>query len=89
RFLMGLPGPEFVAPFYIYLATDEAAGINGRTFRVGAGQVALLADPFDLKLIQKDHKKYGPWTLDELTGIVPLSLSVDLGPVPPYPPKQK
>lgn len=83
QFLLNLRGPEFVAPFYAYLATDAAAAINGRVFRVGDGQVALLADPFDLKAIYKDED-LGPWTVDELSRIVPLSLSLELSPVPPH-----
>jgi 3-oxoacyl-[acyl-carrier protein] reductase len=83
QFLLNLRGPEFVAPFYVYLATDAAATINGRVFRVGDGQVALLADPFDLKGIYKDEA-LGPWTLEELSRIVPLSLSLELPPVPPH-----
>jgi hypothetical protein len=83
QFLLNLRGPEFVAPFYVYLATDAAAHINGRVFRVGDGQVALLADPFDLKGIYKDEA-LGPWTLEELSRIVPLSLALELSPVPPH-----
>jgi 3-oxoacyl-[acyl-carrier protein] reductase len=89
HFFLNLPGPECVAPFYVYLATDRAANINGRVFRCGDGVVALYAEPFELKGIYKDHKKDGPWTLEELTEIVPRSLTTGLGPIPPYPPRDK
>jgi NAD(P)-dependent dehydrogenase (short-subunit alcohol dehydrogenase family) len=83
HFRLNLRRPEFAAPFYVYLVTDAAANINGRVFRVGNGQVALLADPSDLKCIHKGEA-VGPWAQEELSRIVPRSLSSDLPPVPPY-----
>jgi hypothetical protein len=40
--------------------------------------VALHAEPYELKGIYKDHKKYGPWTLDELTELIPKTIARDL-----------
>jgi NAD(P)-dependent dehydrogenase (short-subunit alcohol dehydrogenase family) len=82
--LLDMAGPEAVAPIVLYLATDEAANINGRVFWCGAGRVALFSEPEEVKAIYKDHKKDGPWTLDELVELVPRTLAVGLvNPAPP------
>lgn len=76
--------PDAIAPFVVFLATDEAAGINGRTFLLTAGQVSLYSEPVAEKTIYKDIM----WTLDELLTVVPGTLAADLvNPAPPQPPK--
>lgn len=88
--ILALPGPEFVQPIVVYLATDEAANINGRVFRCGGGVVALFSEPEELKGLYKDHNKDGPWTLDELVKLIPKTLAVDLvNPAPPELPRDK
>ena len=84
-----LPPPEFVSPFVVFLCTDEAAkaNINGRTFLVVGGQIALYSEPELTKTIKKNWKKDGPWTLDELVARVPKELAQGL--VNPAPPKEK
>jgi NAD(P)-dependent dehydrogenase (short-subunit alcohol dehydrogenase family) len=77
--------PEAVAPFVVFLATDEAAGINGRNFLVAGGQISLYCEPVAEKTIYKE----GSWTLEELSAVVPGTLAADLAnPSPPQPPKQ-
>ena len=73
-------GPENVAPFVAYLATDAARTINGQTFLVMAGMVALLSYPAPARTIQKD----GRWTPQEIATIFPHTLGLDLvNPAPP------
>jgi NAD(P)-dependent dehydrogenase (short-subunit alcohol dehydrogenase family) len=77
--------PEDIAPFVVYLATGEAANINGCTFLVTGDQVALYSEPVATKTIYKA----GVWTLDELSAVVPSTLAAGLmNPAPPEPPKQ-
>ena len=77
--------PEDIAPFVVYLATDEAANINGCTFLVTGDQIALYSEPVAMKTIYKA----GVWTLDELSAVVPSTLAAGLvNPAPPEPPKQ-
>jgi NAD(P)-dependent dehydrogenase (short-subunit alcohol dehydrogenase family) len=77
--------PQAVAPFVVFLASDEAADINGCTFLVGGGQVSLYSEPVLLKTIYKE----GIWTIDELSSIVPGTLAAGLvNPSPPQPPKE-
>jgi NAD(P)-dependent dehydrogenase (short-subunit alcohol dehydrogenase family) len=72
--------PEEVAPFVVYLATDEAAGINGCVFFVAGGEIALYPEPVPVKTLFKE----GRWTLEELIEAVPRTLSAGLvNPAPP------
>ena len=73
-------GPDNVAPFVTYLATDAARIINGQTFLVMAGMVALLSYPAPARTIRKD----GRWTPQEIATIFPHTLGLDLvNPAPP------
>lgn len=76
--------PDAIAPIVVYLATDEAANINGCTFLVAAGQVSLYTEPVAAKTIYKD----GFWTVDDLASIIPGTLAAGLvNPAPPQLPK--
>ena len=63
--------PEMVSPMVVYLATDEAANINGRTFSVGGSEIGIFREREVNSSIYKD----GTWTLDELINIVPKNLT--------------
>jgi len=76
--------PEGIAPFVVWLATDASGNVNGRTFTVYEGYVALLSEPVPMRNIYKD----GRWTLDELWEIMPWTVAKGLQPpVAPVPPK--
>jgi 3-oxoacyl-[acyl-carrier protein] reductase len=65
------PGPDYLVPFLIYLATDAAAKISGSVFNVGGNHIGLYSDPE----IAKSLVKFGdPWTLDELLQQAPRGL---------------
>jgi len=73
-------GPENVAPWVVYLATDAARNVNGQAFLVMAGLVALLGYPTPVRTIQKE----GRWTPEEIATIFPHTLGMDLAnPAPP------
>ncbi len=77
--------PDDIAPMVVFLASDAAANVNGKTFGVAGGTISLYQDPTPVKFIYKDRR----WTLDELDVILPGSLLVGLtNPAPPQPPKQ-
>jgi len=63
--------PEMVSPMVVYLATDEAANINGRTFSVGGSEIGVFREREVSSSIYKD----GIWTLDELISLVPKRLA--------------
>src|SRR6266403_1597063 len=80
RFPLRNFGPENVAPWVVYLATDAARNINGQLFLVMAGMVALLNYPAPVRTIAKD----GRWTPEEIATIFPHTLGQDLpNPAPP------
>lgn len=74
--ILNLPGPEYVPPFIVYLASDGAANINGRVFHVEKGRIALYSEPVEEKVIYKTEAG-GMWTVDELEHAVPNTLLVD------------
>ncbi|MCG6533602.1 MAG: hypothetical protein L7F78_02700 [Syntrophales bacterium LBB04] len=59
--------PEVIAMFATYLASDDAAFINGRTFYVAGGEVSLYSGPIKERTIWKQTM----WTMDELVSLVP------------------
>jgi len=80
----GPADPEDVAPMVAYLATEQAANINGRVFYAAGGQYSLFSNPEMVRNIFKQ----GRWTLDELMGIMPRTLAAGLvNPAPPAPPE--
>ena len=58
------PGPEFVAPLVVYLASDKSARISGSTFMVSGNFVGKFANPAVEKMIRKEDKE--PWSFDEI-----------------------
>src|SRR5947199_397910 len=80
RFPLRNFGPENVAPWVVYLATDAAKNVNGQLFLVMAGMVALLNYPAPVRTIAKA----GRWTPEEIATIFPHTLGQDLAnPAPP------
>jgi len=80
--LMATPGPEYLAPFVAYLASDSAANINGKVFHVEGGLIGIYSEPEESKTIFKE----GMWTQEELQRIVPNTLAQGLiNPAPPEP----
>ena len=74
--------PEDLAPMVVYLASDQAAHINGQTFLVYGGKIALLSQTRPIRTIYTE----GRWTTDALWQMVPRDLVYDLtNPAPPQP----
>ena len=65
---------EDVAPMVAWLASDEAAHVNGHVFHVTEGLITLLNEPEPVKTIQKD----GIWTLEELVRVFPVTIGLEL-----------
>jgi NAD(P)-dependent dehydrogenase (short-subunit alcohol dehydrogenase family) len=64
-------GPEYVAPVVTYLATDEAKDITGQFIFSSAGDVRILAKPFQTPDEKHRAHKEGKWTVDELIKVMP------------------
>ncbi|MFC1919146.1 SDR family oxidoreductase, partial [Chloroflexota bacterium] len=75
--------PDDVAPLVVWLASDDAANVNGRTFFVETGKVAIYSEPVEEKALVK----VGGWTIDELFTFMPTTLVEGL--VNPSAPKEK
>jgi NAD(P)-dependent dehydrogenase (short-subunit alcohol dehydrogenase family) len=72
--------PEHVAPMTVWLCTDAAWNVNGKTFHVGGPNVALAHEENAIRTIEKD----GRWTLEELGMLLPNHLLVGIpNPAPP------
>jgi NAD(P)-dependent dehydrogenase (short-subunit alcohol dehydrogenase family) len=67
-------GPENVAPWVVYLATDAARDVNGQVFFVMGGMIALLNYPAPVRTMQKD----GRWTPEEIAMLFPRTLGMEL-----------
>ena len=77
--------PDDIAPFVLYLATDYAANVNGQTFLVYGGDVALMSQPRPARSIYNA----GQWPLDKLVPLARDYLTRDISnPAPAQPPPQ-
>ena len=70
--VVNMGGPEYVAPFACYLASEEAAHINGQAFRVERGMIGIYNDP-ELRATMSYPEDRMP-SVDELATLVPKSL---------------
>jgi len=66
--------PEQVAALVVWLCTDAAANVNGRTFVVGGEMVGLYPEPEPIKTMIRD----GGWDLDALDHTAPSQLTAGL-----------
>ena len=62
--------PSKIAPIVVWLCTDAAAGVTGRTFLVFGDRVSLLSEPRPKTTIEQP----GGWTLDDLDRVAPEQL---------------
>ena len=69
-----LSPPRKISPLVVWLCTDAAANINGRTFEVWGNTISLLSEPEPLRTISIR----GDWDLDSLDAVAPTSLAGDL-----------
>lgn len=65
---------EDIAPMVVWLASDEAAHVNGHVFHVTEGLINLLNEPEPVKTIQKQ----GKWTVEELARVFPSTIGLEL-----------
>lgn len=81
--LLNMPGPEYIPPIVVYLASDKAANINGQVFHIEKGRVGIYSQPVEVRAIYKTERG-GMWTVDDLEEAVPKTLLVGYtNPAPP------
>lgn len=66
------PGPEYIAPFVCYLATDAAKNISGSVFTLGGNTISMYSEPIHSHNLTKYDSK--PWTLEEIAQQAPRAL---------------
>ncbi len=66
--------PDAIAPLVVWLSSDEAANVNGRTFLITGNQIGLYSEPEVVADIKSDHG----WSLDELSKLMPQQVTKDL-----------
>jgi NAD(P)-dependent dehydrogenase (short-subunit alcohol dehydrogenase family) len=69
-----LSPPRKISPLVVWLCTEAAANINGRTFEVWGNTICLLSEPEPLRTLTSDHD----WDLDQLDALAPTVLAADL-----------
>ncbi len=69
------PGPEHIAPFIAYLASDGAARISGSVFSLAGNSIGLYSEPAIARSLVKFDNK--PWTMEELQSQAPRGLFMD------------
>jgi len=65
------PSPEDIVPFLVYLASDEAARVNGKIFSLAGSLIGLYSEP---EMARTLVKYGGRWTMEELRQQVPIGL---------------
>jgi 3-oxoacyl-[acyl-carrier protein] reductase len=66
------PGPEYVAPFVCYLASDAAAHVSGSIFTLGGNTISMYSESINSNNLTKFDSK--PWTMEELIQQAPRGL---------------
>lgn len=80
---LSMPGPEYIPPIIVYLATDEAADINGQVFHAEKGRISIYSEPVEARTIFKGE---GNFTTEELIDMVPKTLLMGyINPAPAQP----
>jgi NAD(P)-dependent dehydrogenase (short-subunit alcohol dehydrogenase family) len=74
--------PDDVAPMVVYLASDQAANVNGQFFLCYGGAIALVSQPRPVQTLFTSDV----WTLDELERLAPSTVLA--GVTNPAPPKE-
>ncbi|MFC2059760.1 SDR family NAD(P)-dependent oxidoreductase [Chloroflexota bacterium] len=78
-------GPEHIPPIVVYLATDEASGINGKVFLARKGKIGLYSEPAEVNQIFNNGEV---WNLSQLVDLVPRTLMAgNTKPIPAAPPE--
>jgi len=70
--LMHPPESDTVAPFVVYLCTNEAANVNGQVFDVTYPNISIYSEPVKTKTIKQENGKL--LSVDELINLVPKVL---------------
>lgn len=79
-----MPGPEFVAPLYVFLASDAARGITGQVWRARGNLVEHVPAPSPAPVADRPVTD-GPWSQAELDAAMARFRSPEASPPPDAP----
>lgn len=68
-----IPGPEYVAPLVLYLASDYGAGISGAVLGASGGKISVHTVAQEARTIYKNRED-GPWTIEEMKRLIPKTI---------------
>ncbi len=71
---LGAMDPALISPLVVWLASDEAANVNGRTFLAGGLQYGLFSEP----VVERSVFSEKPWTVDQVSDLLPKTLAMGL-----------
>src|SRR5690606_37590088 len=82
RMGMGLGLPEDVAPLFVFLASQAAAGITGQCIGLGGDKLALWSHPREIRTAYSD----GGWTAEKIAQVWASSIGQQLEDygIPPF-----
>jgi NAD(P)-dependent dehydrogenase (short-subunit alcohol dehydrogenase family) len=66
--------PDDISPLVVFLASQQAANVNGKVFLAYGGTISLFSDPVPERTIFKS----GGWDVAELMQIMPKSLTANI-----------
>ena len=69
--------PDAIAPVVVWLASDEAANVNGQIVHVAGGVLGRMSQP---AVVRSMTKPDAPWSVEDIAGVFPTTLGVDLSP---------
>ena len=72
--IKSLQGPDRIAPLVVWLCTNAAGNVNGRTFWVGNDEIGLWSEPEVTRILTRP----GGWDLDSLDSYAADRLTFDL-----------
>lgn len=70
RGALDVAGPEYVAPTYVFLASDLAARVSGQIFVAAGGFVGRFPRPEAELIAYRDHHAAAPWSVHELRELI-------------------
>ncbi|MFT3900902.1 MAG: SDR family oxidoreductase [Gordonia sp. (in: high G+C Gram-positive bacteria)] len=62
--------PEFVAPLYVFLASEHGKAITGQIFSAAGGFIGRYEPAQPTFIAYRDHKDSAPYSLDELADLL-------------------
>ena len=71
---MGMGTPEDVAPFVVFLSSDDASEITGQCIGLGGDKLSLWAHPKEISVAYRD----GGWTADSIAEVFSASVGQQL-----------